>query len=280
MGEIMKKIVYQKYIAFLLILLSGFAIFVFGSPYYSIFLTNKNRSYYIVLTVFFLFLCLILKRQQKFSKYWRIAYSFFIASAATLFLSIGPLSIHLSDLDPVQFIAIDKLSQFLHIVPIIIILSLLGKYDFKSIFLTRGNLREGLSFGVISFISFAVIALFLFRQSPDFFNRLLTNYPWLLLFVFANSIMEELWFRAIFLNKFAEVIGPAASILVTSIVFGSSHINVTYSFPLGPIVYGLVVFSLGWIGANSMRKTGSIIGSVLFHAGYDLLIILPILASV
>ena len=92
--------------------------------------------------------------------------------------------------------------------------------------------------------------------------------------------MEELWFRAIFLDKFAEVNGPAACIIMTSIFFGASHISVTYSFPGGPFVFSLVVFSLGLIGANSIRKTGSIIGPVLFHAGYDLLIILPILTSV
>jgi len=276
----MKDINYRKYLVTLLILMSGFAIFVFGSPYYSFFLTNNNQSYYFLLTIIFLILSLILKRQKKFLRFWPIAYSFFIASAATLFLNIGLLNIHVPISDKVQFIAIDKLSQFLHIVPIIIILSLLGKYDLRSIFLTRGDLKEGFSFGVISFTAFTLIALLIFRQSPDFFNRLLTSSPWLLLFVFANSIMEELWFRAIFLNKFTDVIGPTASILVTSIVFGTSHINATYSFPGGPIVYGLAVFSLGLIGANSMRKTGSIIGPVLFHAGYDLLIILPILASI
>jgi len=239
----MNKINYRKYFVILFILLGGFAIFVFGSPYYTIFPTNKNRIYYITLTIFFLFLLLILKRQQRFSQYWPIAYSFFIVSFAILFLNIGLLNIHVSNIDSVILIAIDKLSQFLHIVPVVIVLSLLGKYDFKSIFLTRGNLKEGLSFGLISFTFFAVIALFLFRQSPDFFNRLLSISPWLILFIFANSIMEELWFRAIFLNKFAEVIGPTASILVTSIVFGASHINVTYSFPGGPVVFGLVVFS-------------------------------------
>jgi membrane protease YdiL (CAAX protease family) len=276
----MKETHFRKYLATLLILVGGFAIFVFGSPYYSIFTTNKNRTYILILSIFFLLLSLILKRQPRLSQYWPIAYSFFIASAATLFLNLGPLNINIPMSDKVQFIAIDKLSQFLHIVPMIILLSILGKYDHKSIFLSRGDLKEGLSFGVISFTSFALIALLLFRQSPDFFNRLLFNSPWLLLFIFANSIMEELWFRAIFLNKFADVIGPTTSIIVTSIVFGASHINATYSFPGGPIIYGLVVFSLGLFGANSMLKTGSIIGPVLFHAGYDLLIIFPILASV
>ena len=65
----MNKINYRKYLVILLILLGGFAIFVFGSPYYSIFPTNKNRIYYITLTIVFLSLSLILKSQKIFSQY-------------------------------------------------------------------------------------------------------------------------------------------------------------------------------------------------------------------
>ena len=76
----MNEINSRKYLVILLILLGGLAIFVFGSPYYSVFLTNKNLSYYIFLTIFFLILTFFLKRQPKHPKYWPIAYSFFMAS--------------------------------------------------------------------------------------------------------------------------------------------------------------------------------------------------------
>ena len=69
------------------------------------------------------------------------------------------------------------------------------------------------------------------------------------------------------------------SLLPTAIWFGTSHYNATYAFPGGPLVFGLVVFTLGVIGAYMMLKTDSVIGPVLFHAGYDLMIIIPVLQA-
>jgi membrane protease YdiL (CAAX protease family) len=64
-----------------------------------------------------------------------------------------------------------------------------------------------------------------------------------------------------------------------SAVFGISHVNATYEFPGGGIVFGIVVFILGVVGAYSMYKTDSLIAPILFHAGYDLTIIVPVLNS-
>lgn len=44
-------------------------------------------------------------------------------------------------------------------------------------------------------------------------------------------------------------------------------------------VSGLVVFGLGLVGAYAMFKDDGLIGPVLFHASYDLLIIVPIINS-
>ena len=91
--------------------------------------------------------------------------------------------------------------------------------------------------------------------------------------------MEELWFRAIFLKNYEPVIGKTAAILVTSIVFGLSHINATYEFPGGGLIFGIIVFVLGVIGADAMFREDGLIGPVRFHAGNDLLVIIQVLAS-
>lgn len=44
-------------------------------------------------------------------------------------------------------------------------------------------------------------------------------------------------------------------------------------------MFGLVVFGLGLAGGYSMANSWEVIGPVLFHAGYDLLVIVPILHS-
>ncbi len=269
----------KRFFFSVLLVLGGAAVFVLGSPFYTVFPTNGNQTYYVALTIFFLILSVILKRNQSLSVYWPAAYSLFIASTALLFLSTGILNLQRNTMPPLQFLAMDKLSQFLHVVPVILGLTLIAKDDLKSIFIGRGRLKQGITFGLVSFVSFALIALAMGLNSSDFFSSLPAAIPWLLLFVFANAIMEELWFRAIFLKKYETIIGRKAAIIVTAIVFGASHVNATYDFPGGGFVFGLVVFVLGLVGANSMFKEDGLIGPVLFHAGYDLLVIVPILSS-
>jgi membrane protease YdiL (CAAX protease family) len=263
-----------------LLLLGGTAVFVLGNPYYSVFPTNGNRTYYIVLTTFFLITSVLLKRNQALTVYTPALYALFIASAALLFLDTGVLNLHDNDMVPLKFLAFDKLSQFLHIVPVIIILTLLAKGSLKSIFIGVGNLKLGLIFGLVSLTVFAVLALIMGVQSSRFFPSLWQALPWILLWIFANSIMEELWFRGIFLRPYENIIGQNAAIVVTALIFGISHINATYEFPGGGFVFGLVVFILGLAGAYMMFKSDSLIGPVLFHAGYDLLVIVPVLNTV
>ena len=262
-----------------LLVLGGAAVFVFGNPYYTVFPTNGNQTYYIALTAFFLIISLVLKKSRSLSRYWPAAYSLFIASAGLLFLSTGILNLQRDTMEPLQFLAMDKLSQFLYVVPVIVGLTLLAKDDLKSIFIGRGRLKQGLTFGLVSFASFGAIALVTQPNSSDFFPSLPAQIPWLLLFIFANAIMEELWFRAIFLKKYETLIGRNGAIVVTALVFGASHVNATYDFPGGGIVFGLVVFGLGLAGAYSMFKEDGLIGPVLFHAGYDLVVISSILRS-
>jgi hypothetical protein len=72
-----------------------------------------------------------------------VAYGLFIASAALLFLGTRLLKIRAATTDPVLSIARDKVNDFVHVVPVIIALTLVTKDDLKSIFMARGNLKEG-----------------------------------------------------------------------------------------------------------------------------------------
>ena len=256
------------------------AVFVLGSPYYSVFRTNQNPVYYISITIFFLLATFLLRRVERYKKYWPVAYAFFIASFALWFLSTGILDIPRSEANPARFLALDKLSQFIHVVLPIVVLTLLAKQNLKSIFISAGDLRRGLKFGLVSFAVCVIISTIILQASGDYLAKLKTSLPWLILFVFANASMEELWFRGIFLKRLEPFIGIRMTVIVTSIAFGASHISATYAFPGGGLVFGVVVFVLGVIGAYSMFRTESILGAVLFHAGYDLLILVPILESI
>ena len=171
------------------------------------------------------------------------------------------------------------MAQFLAVVLPILILTKLAGDDFGSIFLKRGNIRAGPIFGVVSFGAFAVLALVLSSRSELSRDEILSAVPGELVFVFANSFMEELWFRGIFLNNFKPFLGVVLSVSVTSIVFGVAYLGSTYVSAAEIIGFLAVVLTLGFVTGYVMLKTDSIWGSVLFHAGADLVIIIPVLDS-
>jgi membrane protease YdiL (CAAX protease family) len=288
------KSIVARLVLFVSFLVGGLAIFMFGANTYQVFLTNRNALYEWGLTAAFLLMAIILRRSVALEKYWGIAYALFVAAfanAVNLGLGnwLGRLLPHTSN--QALFLAIDKLSQALPIVIAIMLLTLLVGDDLGSIFLKKGNLAQGLRFGLISFGVFTAIFIgiaVLQAGAPTTqgltatgisLDTLVSAIPWILVFIFANSLMEELWFRGIFLNKLTPLLGTAATILVTALVFGSLHAPVPYIIPAQRFIFPAIASALGLVNGYVMLKTGSVWGSVLFHAGYDLLVIIPILAS-
>jgi membrane protease YdiL (CAAX protease family) len=281
-------------IIFVLYLIGGLAVFLFGANTFSIFPTNKNPLYEWGLTAFFLVLALFLRRSPSLRRFWPIAYALFVAAFANAVnLALGNwLGRMIPSTSLAQEYAIDKVSQAVPIVLAIILLTILAGDDLGSIFLKKGNLKQGLVFGFISFgvfaVIFAVIAVLqsntpvtggLFASGVSL-DTLTTAMPWMLIFVFVNGFMEELWFRGISLGKLRPVLGVALTVIVTALVFGISHTAGTYISPAERILFPAIVIGLGLVNGFMMLKTDSIWGSVLFHAGYDLLVIIPILVSI
>jgi membrane protease YdiL (CAAX protease family) len=266
-------------IIFFTLLLGGSLVFVLGNPYYDVFPTNGNQTYLLLLCVILLTIALMFRRSQSLSRYSSSTYALFIAAAAILFLNTKILNLPRIGLSPLEDLAVDKFSQFLHIVPVILILTLLAGDDLKSIFLKFGRWKPALLFGLVSFLIFGAIALFTSILPSDLLITFLAGIPLILIWIFSNSIMEELWFRGIFLRKYEVLIGRNAAMILTALIFGASHINATYFFPGGPWVFGLVVFGLGWICAWAMYKYEGLLGAVLFHAAYDLVVIVSVLQS-
>jgi membrane protease YdiL (CAAX protease family) len=235
-----------------------------------------------------------MQRVPRLQIYTKITSALFIASFANaLNLSLGNFLgkiLHLTGND-MRFLAIDKLSQALPIILAIILLTLWSGDDLGSLFLKKGNLRQGLEFGLISFATFIIIFIVIvvlqanapttlgLTASGVSLSTIVTAIPWILLFCFANSLMEELWFRGVSLKKLTPVLGMMASIIVTALVFGMTHAAATYITSIQMFIFPVIVIALGLVNAYVMLKTDSIWGSVLFHAGYDLLVIIPVLVS-
>jgi membrane protease YdiL (CAAX protease family) len=93
---------------------------------------------------------------------------------------------------------------------------------------------------------------------------------WGLVFSLANSFMEELWFRGLFLGRLRPHIGAGGAVVVTAVIFGLIHAGAFYIEPavlavtlLNITTHGLV---LGWL----MLKTDSLWAAVLYHCAMDL----------
>ena len=106
-----RMIVMKKQLITVLLILGGASVFVFGNPYYSIFPTNKNQTYYIILTIFYFAISVFFKKSKSLAIYWTSAFSLFVASSALLFLSTGVFNIHSNTIRPIKNLALDKFSQ-------------------------------------------------------------------------------------------------------------------------------------------------------------------------
>jgi len=281
-------------ILFVLFLIGGLSIYLLGNNWNSVFPTNDSTLYKASLPIIFLALAVALRRTERLRSYWRIAFALFMGAFANwLNWTLGDWLARLLPAagSTTQELAFDKLSQCIPVVLSIIVLTRLVGDDLGSIFLKKGDLRTGLEFGLISFgICAGIFAVIAVVQANALASQGLTAsgvslptivaaLPWILVWAFTNSLMEELWFRGIYLKKLAPFLGVAGTIVVTSLVFGIAHVGATYISPLEMIIFPIIVFVLGVVNAHWMFKTNSIVGSLLFHAGYDLLVIIPVIVS-
>jgi membrane protease YdiL (CAAX protease family) len=265
---------------FLLLLAGGQLIFVFGSPYFNVFPTNNNLSFSAALVASFGLLALVFRQRPSLTHYAPPVYALFVAAAANLALVIGPFNRSITAVEPFQVMAQDKFVQFLTVVPVLVILSWLARRELGWIYLQRGQPRRWLPFGVASLAVCAVVMVAMLLWAGMSAGDLLAAAPWILVFVTANAIMEELWFRGVFLRSYEAGIGWTGAMVVTALAYGVSHMNATYFESWIGLVFGAGVIGLGLIMAWAMRWGNSLWGSVLFHMGMDMLIILPVVQSV
>lgn len=264
---------------FVLLLIGGQLIFVFASPYFNRFPTNDNALFAAGLAAAFGVLGLALRQSPAYARYAPPVYALFVAAAANLALVLGPFISLASAAEPFRRMAQDKVAQFLAIVPVILVLTWLAKRDFGWIYLQRGRPRRWLPFGLAAFAAGAVAMIWMLLSSGMSPDSLIAAAPWILIFVAANAFMEELWFRGIFLRPYEAGVGWTATMVLTALAYGTSHMNATYFESAVGLLFGLGVIGLGLVLAWSIRWADSVWGAVLFHMGMDLVIILPIVQS-
>jgi membrane protease YdiL (CAAX protease family) len=236
------------------------------------------------ISIFFLVISIWLRGRDQFKGYWRVLFAFFIASTAMLIdWYFSQWAARALKIDPDSTIgyAIDKLESTLILVGLILIINKLSGANLASLYLKTGKVRQWFIIGLGTFCFFAGSSVWmaetLFKGRDLTWERILPWIPWLFLFVLANGLNEELLFRGLFLQKFEPFMGAIVSNLMITSVFVVWHLGADYTSDM--LLFGVILFVLSFLWGFVMKKTDSIWGSVLFHAGADIPIMLGIFST-
>jgi membrane protease YdiL (CAAX protease family) len=223
----------------------------------------------------------LVRRSRRYEKYWQVLFGLFImAVAVSLDWVFGIYLIKYLGVNgntPAGY-ALLKLNECAVIVCVIILFTRVSGSSLGSIYIQKGNLKLGLIIGLIAFFIAAVgsipMSTLLFKGQDLTLARILPWIPWLLIFVLANASLEELLFRGLFLRKLEPFYGSFISNFMIAFVFTVLHRGATYTSEEYIFLAALFPLALAW--GYIMQKTDGLWGSILFHAGMDIPIMLGI----
>ena len=243
---------------------------------------NTLLTFHIILTASLLVIAMLLRRVEKGKPYWPIFYVFFVTGAAVLISTLFSddlLRWFEQTVTTPQGISLAKFSEsILRVIPILVLMPLMG-FSWRSLYLKIGRVRLWLPIAIAAWIVIPACAYFSLNDSlPGPFDKLLSLWPWILLFVLSNGLMEELLYRGIFLKQYEPFLGKGLSIILTAVVFALMHTQVTYAAQM--IQFLVIVLMLSLIWGILIQKSDSLWGAVLFHAAGDCLVIFSAFASI
>ena len=242
---------------------------------------NTSTLYKAALPLLFLGVSLLLRRSERLHDYWRIAYAFFVASAANLLVWLwGTWLFRLVDApaDPLAEMAVNKLSEATVIIVTILVLTRLAGWNLSDLYIRRGNGRLGLLLGLG--FSIPVVAMFVAMGGLSLgWGLILAALPAALTYSLVNSFMEELWFRGLFLGEYKKLLGGGMAILLTALLFAIMHFGMTYASGAERIQLLAGILYLGLATAYIILKTESLWGAVLLHTVADVVLLLGFFAA-
>ena len=274
----------QRFGLFLLFLALGLLLFLVFSHFRPLLPENADLPSRMALILTLLGSSLLLRRSDRLRKYWPVIFAFFIASfaqALDYYLSGWLPGLLGLDMQSPAGIAMDKLESTLLILLPIVLLSRLSGNSMGSIYLQKGNIKLGLVVGLTVFIVVAALSIpwaqWQYRVGDLSLQRVLPWIPWILLFVLANSMNEELLFRGLFLQKLEPFLGAFPANLCMAIPFTMLHIGVDYS--QNTLLLLALLLPLGLLLGYVMQKTRGILAPWLIHASMDIAVVLSLFSQ-
>jgi membrane protease YdiL (CAAX protease family) len=235
------------------------------------------------LVAFFLLAVALVNRNPHLEKYRQVLVGLLILSSAVsldwIFARYLIFDLGVTDTAPSGW-TVQKLNEGFIVTATIIFLNKMTGGNLGSIYIQKGNLRLGLIIGSVTFLLAAVGSIpmaTLFKAQDLNTARIIPWIPWLLIYALVNAALEELMFRGLFLRKLQPFFGKFISNFLVAFVFTGLHGTVTYT--ADNYIFVAVVFPLALLWGYVMQKTDSIWGSILFHAGMDIPIMLGIFSQ-
>lgn len=269
----------ERIVAAVLFGAAGLVTVAVFSPWVPLLTGTKGLMGRIGLMVVLLSVALLARRSLRWNKYWQLLYGLFVllaASSADWF--VGNALIRMNALDPStpRGMAFQKLADMIVIAGVVLLLTRISGTSPGSIYVQKGKLRRGIIIGVIAFVASAAVAIpiaqLMFKAGDLTVTQILQWSPWVLLFVLTSATDEEIMFRGLFLRKLEPFVGAFLANCLVALVFTGLHAVVTYTSDQLGFLAATLPLAIVW--GYIMQKTDGIWGSILFHAGMDIPIVL------
>jgi len=271
---------------FVLFLACSLLVFVVLNPYRPLTSGWVDLAGRMAVASAFLLAAILSRRSERARPYWRVWYALATACIAIsvdyrLSLSKWILPALRIALESPAGLAIDKLESSALSILVVLLLILASGDGLRSLYLRRGNLRLGLAVGLIAFVIVIASAI---PVTEGFFQgqnlswaRMLPWTPWVLIFVLANGLNEELLFRGLFFGRLEPTLGRLAVNLLMAIPFTLFHTGVEYTADF--VIFAGMLFPLSLAWGWLLQKTNSLWGPALFHAAMDIPIVLGLFSN-
>lgn len=258
-------------------ILVGCSFLVYNLAGWNYFLSPEIRIIVkLVIPLLFCISSLILYKRQATSLF-SYSFAFFSVSLGLLCAwTLSALVPYSPAVETPEIWAILKLIEAFPIIAAVLILAKVVGDDWQSMYLQGGDIKESLKLGFLisplSLVQFVVMGGL--NINVDAFT-IISWTPWLIIFSFTNSFMEELIFRGLMLRKFEAVLGQKESLILISLYFAVFH-SVLLPF-MGialTVVFIAFLFFVALLWGYSILKSNSIWGAVLAHAIADILFVI------
>jgi membrane protease YdiL (CAAX protease family) len=267
----------------LLFVAIGFVIIFVFSPFRPVLSRVDDYLGRIGLIALLLVTTIIVRRSSRYEKYWPVVFGLFVlALAVSLDWVFGAYLIdsHIVNPNTPTGFALLKVNELVVVACVVIACTKLSGSSLGSIYIQKGNLRLGLTIGLIAFFLAAAGSIpmsSLFNSRDLTLTRIMSWLPWILIFVLANASLEELLFRGLFLRKLEPFYWKFLSNFLIVFVFTALHKGAGYAADEFIFLAVLVPLALAW--GYITQKTDGLWGSILFHAGMDIPIMLGIFSN-